>query len=211
MGETSVTITYGRSETNAKSPLFTSFEEYLAADPSDLPEGRYEYWDGELVPVMAESEFNDAIANYLFLVLTGLGIPFRLIRPHSCEVEVLGWPRTRLPDLTVLDEVHLPLMAKRNMVTRDMPPPRLLAEVVSPGNENSPNYKRDYQAKTQQYAEIGVPEYWLIDPDRAIVSVGLLADGAYQFTQFTGPQTIRSPTFPDLTLTVEQVLNAGDV
>jgi Uma2 family endonuclease len=96
-------------------------------------------------------------------------------------------------------------------VTRDMPPPRLLAEVVSPGNENSPNYKRDYQAKAQQYAEIGVPEYWLIDPDRAIVSVGILADAVYQFTQFTANQTILSPTFPSLTLTVEQVLNADDV
>jgi Uma2 family endonuclease len=211
MGEVSVTITSGGPKANAKSPQFTSFAAYLAADPADLPEGRYEYWDGELVPVMAESEFNDAIANYLFLVLTGFGIPFRLIRPHSCEVEVPGRPRTRLPDLTVLDEVHLPLIAKRNTVTRDMPPPRLLAEVVSPGNENSPNYKRDYQAKAQQYAEIGVPEYWLIDPDRAIVAVGILTDGVYQFTQFAGNQTILSPTFPGLKLTVEQVLNAGDV
>jgi Uma2 family endonuclease len=211
MGETSVTITYGRSETNAKSPQFTSFAAYLAADPADLPEGRYEYWDGELVPVMAESGLNDLLANYLFVLLVNAGVPIALIRPHSCEVEVPGRPRTRLPDLTVLDEVHLPLIAKRNTVTRDMPPPRLLAEVVSPGNENSPNYKRDYQAKAQQYAEIGVPEYWLIDPDRAIVSVGILAESSYQFTQFTGNQTIQSPTFPGLPLTVEQVLNVGDV
>ena len=34
---------------------FASFEEYLTAEVSDLPEGLYEYWDGELVPVMAES------------------------------------------------------------------------------------------------------------------------------------------------------------
>jgi Uma2 family endonuclease len=203
MGETSVTI--------SKSPQFTSFAAYLAADPADLPEGRYEYWDGELVPVMSESIGNDTIANFIFLALVEAGLPFRLIRPGKVEVVVPGRPRTRYPDLVVLEEVHLTLLKSRATITRDMPPPRLLAEVVSPGNEKSENYKRDYEEKASQYAQIEVPEYWLIDPDRAIVSVGILAEGSYQFTQFTGNQTILSPTFPGLKLTVEQVLNAGDV
>ena len=34
---------------------FSSFEAYLMADLSDLPEGRCEYWDGELRLVMVES------------------------------------------------------------------------------------------------------------------------------------------------------------
>jgi Putative restriction endonuclease len=97
--------------TVAKSPQFKSFEEYLSADPSDLPEGRCEYWDGELVPVMSESGFNALLANYLFILLMNSGIPFQLIRPHSCEVEVPGRPRTRYPDLTVLEEAHVPLIA----------------------------------------------------------------------------------------------------
>jgi Uma2 family endonuclease len=209
MGEPSVTITSDRSETNAPSLLFTSFEEYLAADPADLPEGCYEYWDGELVPVMSESIGNDTIANFIFLALVEAGLPFRLIRPGKVEVVVPDRPRTRYPDLVVLAEVHLTLLKRRATITRDMPPPRLLAEVVSPGNEKSENYKRDYEEKASQYAAIGVPEYWLIDPDRAIVAVGILANGSYQFTQFTGNQTILSPTFPSLNLTVEQVLNAG--
>jgi hypothetical protein len=50
-----------------QSPQFKRFEEYLGADPSDLPEGRFEYWDGELVPVMSESIGNDAIANFILL------------------------------------------------------------------------------------------------------------------------------------------------
>lgn len=36
---------------------FTSFEAYLTAESSDLPEGRCEYWDGELVELMTESGF----------------------------------------------------------------------------------------------------------------------------------------------------------
>jgi Uma2 family endonuclease len=191
-------------------PQFNSFEDYLAADPSDLPEGRFEYGDGELVPVMSESELNDDIANSLYFLLRSAGMWSKLIRPHSCEVEVPGKPRTRLPDLTILDEVHVPLMARRTTITRKMPPPRLLAEVVSPGSETSANYKRDYEDKPKQYAAIGVLEYWLIDPDRAVVLVGTLQNGTYQFQTFQGDMPISSLTFPTLHLTAAQILSAGE-
>ena len=188
---------------------FASFEAYLATDIADLPEGRCEYWDGELVEVMTESIFNDSLANYLYFLLIQAGIFNELVRPHSCEVEVIGRPKTRFPDLTILDDVHLTLMEKNNRVTRKMPPPRLLVEVVSPGNETSENYVRDYIDKTKQYAAIGVSEMWRIDPDRDWVQVGTLTDGAYRFVTFKGDQAIVSPTFPALNLTAAQILRAG--
>ena len=187
---------------------FASFEEYLTADPSDLPEGRCEYWDGELVPVMTESPENDDIANYIFFLLLQMGVYRKLIRPHSCEIEVIGQPKTRFPDLTILDNVHLVLMAKSNRVTRKMPPPRLVVEVVSPGDESKPNYKRDYQDKRDQYAAIGIPEYWMVDPEREWVMVGTLVSSAYQFVTFRGNDAIVSPTFPELKLTAAIVLEA---
>ena len=187
---------------------FASFEAYLTADPSDLPEGRYEYWDGELVEVMAESSFNDALANYLYLLMVQAGIYHKLIRPHSCEVEVIGKPKTRFPDLTVLDDVHLVLMDKNTRVTRDMPPPRLVVEVVSPGAESKPNYTRDYRDKRNQYAAIAIPEYWIIDPDRAWFMVGTLIGNRYQFATFRDDDAIVSPTFPELKLTAAIVFNS---
>jgi Uma2 family endonuclease len=187
---------------------FTSFEAYLSADPSDLPEGRCEYWDGELIPVMTESKINDDIANYLFVLFLQMGIYRKLLCPHSCEIEVIGKPRNRFPDLTVLEDAHLRLMTKSNRVTRDMPPPRLVVEVVSPGNEDSDNYKRDYRDKRKQYEAIGISEYWLIDPQRSWVMVGSLISGAYQFKTFQGDEAIVSPTFPELKLTTAIVLGA---
>ncbi len=142
---------------------FTSFEEYLRTDPSDLPEERCEYWDGELVPVMSESLMNDTIAVFIQLALISIGISFKLIRPGRVEVEVIGRPRTRFPDLTVLEDVHVALLEKRSTITQRMPPPRLVVEVVSPGSENSENYIRDYQNKRDQYAAIGIPEYWITE------------------------------------------------
>ncbi len=188
---------------------FRSFEEYLAMDSSDLPEGCFEYWDGELIAVMSESGFNDLLANYLLVLLMNAGIPLPLLRPHSCEVAVPGNPKTRYPDLTILDTVHIPLIERRNTITRQMPPPRVLVEVVSPGDESSDNYIRDYREKPSQYAAIGVPEMWRIDPDRAWVQVGTLITGEYNFITFRGEETIVSPTFPNLNLTAIQVLSAG--
>jgi Uma2 family endonuclease len=187
---------------------FASFEAYLTADPSDLPEERCEYWDGELVPVMSESPENDDIANYIFFLLLQMGVYRKLVRPHSCEIEVIGNPKTRFPDLTVLDNVHLVLMAKSNRVTRKMPPPRLVVEVVSPGDESKPNYKRDYIDKRDQYADRGIPEYWLVDPEREWVMVGTLVASVYQFVIFRGNDAIVSPTFPELKLTAAIVLEA---
>ena len=189
-------------------PRFASFEDYLTADASELPEGRCEYWDGELVEVMTESIFNDGLANYLFLLLVQAGIFSDLIRPHSCEVEMIGRPKTRFPDLTILDDVHLTLMEKNNRVTRKMPPPRVLIEVVSPGSETSDNYIRDYRDKPSQYAAIGVPEIWLIDPVREWVQVGTLTDSAYRLVTFMGDEAVVSLTFPALNLTAAQVLRA---
>ena len=187
---------------------FANFEAYLSADASDLPEGRCEYWDGELVPVMTESKINDDIANYIFFLLLQMGVYRKLLCPHSCEVEVIGKPRTRFPDLTVLEDVHIGLMAKSNRITRDMPPPRLVVEVVSPGDESKPNYTRDYRDKRDQYAAIAIPEYWIVDPDRDWIMVGTLMASQYQFETFTGNQTLVSLTFPELKLTATQVLDA---
>jgi Uma2 family endonuclease len=195
--------------TIAQSPKFKSLEDYLAADPADLPEGPYEYWDGELVPVMTESIGNINIAGYLFALLIQAGFPPQMLGMGQIEVLVPGNPKTRYPDFIVLDESHQVLLSKKATITRKMPPPRMLAEVVSPGDENSDNYRRDYQEKVGQYAAIGVPEYWLIDPARSVILVGILTGGAYAFQEFRGAQRIESATFADCQLTAEHILKAG--
>ena len=189
-----------------------SFEEYLSLEVGSLPEGQFEYVEGELRELPPESEPNDFIAKYLMFVLTSSGvIPLRLIRPHSCEVEVpvlqAGDPRTRIPDLVILRPEHLTLTQKRLTITRQMPPPVLIAEVVSPGDANR---KRDYERKREQYQELGVLEYWLIDPDLQSITVLELQAGTYaEVGSFRGGEQIISRAFPALSLTAEQVPIAG--
>ncbi len=191
--------------------LKLSFEEYLSLESGSLPEGRFEYVNGELRELPPESEPNDFIANYLLFAIASSGLmPLRLIRPHSCEVEVPvlqeGDARTRIPDLVILRPDHLPLLHRRLTVTREMMPPLLIAEVVSPGNANQ---QRDYDRKRQQYEELGVLEYWLIDPAQGQITVLELQNGLYaEVGVFQAQAQIRSPLFPDLSLTAEQVLAA---
>ncbi|WNZ23300.1 Uma2 family endonuclease [Leptolyngbya sp. NK1-12] len=192
--------------------LKITFEDYLSLEPDSLPEGRFEYVNGELRALPPESEPNNWICRCLFLQLANANlVSARLIVTHSCEVEVPvlqdSDPRTRIPDLVILRPEHLALTRRRLTITRDMPPPVLIAEVVSSGNANE---QRDYERKREQYQELGVLEYWLIEqhPILQVITVLASQNGLYrEVGVFRGGNRIISPLFPDLTLTAEQVLN----
>jgi len=146
--------------TQAK-PRFATFEEYLSY--SSEMEGRFQLINGELIELPPESRFNSTIAVYILLALIKAGISIELIHPGKCEVQVpilnLGDAANRFPDLVTLREEHLDLTRRRLTITLDMPPPRLVVEVVNPGKTNR---DRDYINKRAQYAAIAVDEYWLI-------------------------------------------------
>ncbi|NEQ69097.1 MAG: Uma2 family endonuclease, partial [Symploca sp. SIO2D2] len=98
---------------------------------------------------------------------------------------------------------------KQALLKANMPAPALVIEVVSPGEPGDKNYDRDYVEKRQEYAARGIREYWLIDPHHQVVLVLTLQGQSYQEQRFTGAIAIASPTFPNLNLTAEQILNAG--
>lgn len=196
--------------TQAK-PRFSTFKDYLSYD--DGTDNRCELVDGVLIELPPESGLNDAIANYLFLRIAATGINFLLIRPHTCELQVPlinpGDPYNRFPDLVVLREEHLILTQQRLTVTLDMLPPRLVVEVVSPGQKNR---ERDYQSKLAQYQAREIGEYWIVDPEMQIVTVlSLESIGYREIGKFRADDRIVSPTFSDsnLLLTARQVLSAG--
>ena len=191
-----------------------TLDEYLALDAEDwvalgLPEGRCEYVDGVLIELPPESEQNDRIALNLRDQLLGWVSNDWLIRVHSCEVVVPALrandPSTRFPDLVVLQEAHLPLIERRLAIPLETVPPKLIAEVVSPGTKNE---KRDYERKREQYAARGIPEYWLLEPQHQRVRVLELQENQYiEVGVFRGSDRIRSTAFGRLPLTAEQLLN----
>jgi len=114
----------------------------------------------------------------------------------------------RQPDLIVhSDESRAAILEDGKLLRIDMPVPLLVVEVCSSSKTEQQSRRRDYEEKPAEYAARGIPEYWLVDPDGAIVRVGSLVGREYKFQDFTGNQMLVSPTFPSLNLTVEQVLS----
>jgi Uma2 family endonuclease len=187
-----------------------TLEEFLAYD--DGTDTRYELVDGVLVEMGAESTINTRIASYLhgmFIFLLGLSSDLVAFKQ---KIQVSSsYVSARDPDLiihTEASDLAIDGLSEACLKLND-PNPAIVIEVVSPGNENSDNYQRDYEQKPVEYADRGIPEMWMIDPERSVVLIGTLTDGAYQFQEFRGGDAVISPTFPALKLTAIEILKRG--
>lgn len=84
--------------------------------------------------------------------------------------------KLREPDAMIWLNEH-----KDRMQGRASGPPDLALEIISPGNE-----QHDLVTKLREYAQAGVPEYWIIEPEIRRVSVFSLENGAYKLTSNFG-------------------------
>ncbi|MEB3359493.1 MAG: Uma2 family endonuclease [Synechococcales bacterium] len=195
---------------DAIAPPKMTLADYLSYD--DGTDTRYELENGELLAMPPESDFNRRIAMFLLVYFFQQGVPFPRLTMKT-EVAVSGTRATvRLPDLMVLSEELAQALAgaSRSTVMLDMPPPRLVVEVVSPGKKNE---ERDYRYKRSQYQARGIAEYWIIDPMQQKVTLLNLVAGLYEEAVFAGDAEIASPLLQALgqstPLTAAQVFEAG--
>lgn len=181
------------------APQKMTLEEFFNYD--DGTDAIYEFEDGDLLLMTAESEINRRIAMFILVYFVQLGIPaYRL--SMKTEIVTTG-SRVRVPDLVVFSEELATAMegAKRSTVMPEMPPPLLVVEVVSP-NQSS----RDYRYKRSEYAARGVAEYWIVDPILQQVTVLEWVEGFYEEKVYLGDSEIASLVFANLKLSVVQVL-----
>lgn len=195
--------------TSYTATRYQSYQEYLD-DESLAPNGNYRLLStGELIELAEENDLNVRIALRLLIILAQIenGVYAERLRNGNKEVQVnpVGdrWVN-RKPDLMLLQPEHLNT-ADRAICLGSMPP-LFVAEVVSPGSENSNNYQRDYVWKRQQYEELGILEYWIIDPHRAKVTVLTLLNGRFESEVYAASQQIISSLFPALKISVEKLL-----
>ena len=183
-------------------PRLTTFADYLAFD--DGLERRYELTYGDLIEVPPESYQNVLISRAIDPALSEI-VGFRRVRTHQLAIELLGQPKNRFPDLTVLRPEHLDQLQGlgKSAITLEMAPPLLVIEVVSPGVDNR---RRDYLDKRNQYEWRGIPEYWIVDPQEQCVTVLAMVEGSYTEAVFTADEVVLSPTFPNWPLTVVEML-----
>lgn len=190
-----------------------SLDEFIARYGGD---NRYELIDGEvfnLEPTGQHEEVAALITAKICVQIDRLGLPWfvlqrGLFRPSSASMTAFR------PDVMVVDRTEVAkesLWQEQSIITRG-DSIKFVAEVVSG------NWQNDYARKVEDYAALGIPEYWIADylglggirhigkPKQPTLSICTLVDGEYEINLFRGNDAIASPTFPNLNLTAEQVL-----
>jgi Uma2 family endonuclease len=186
---------------SSPSKYFT-FEDYLAYD--DGTDTRYELENGVLVEMPPESEENNDIARRLLFEF-GRHFPVELIAHKDTEIEVTGRRATgRIPDLLIHTEESKAAIAgtTRATISRDMPPPALVVEVVSPGQVNR---DRDYRYKHTEYAAREIAEYWIVDPKLKQITLCKWVSGLYEDRIYRGSEKLQSSLVPDFGCTPDEI------
>jgi Uma2 family endonuclease len=192
-----------------------TFDEFVARYGDDK---RYELIDGEvfdLEPTGPHEEVAGFITQKICFQIELAQMPWTvfqrpLFRPPHIDMTAFR------PDVAVIDRrelIHETLWPEQSVLTRGSSI-KFVAEVVSS------NWQNDYSRKMEDYATLGIPEYWIADykglggikhigqPKQPTLSICLLDDGEYKIQILRGDEAIVSPTFPGLNLTAGQVLRA---
>jgi len=145
------------------------------------------------------TEEHQAILEYLFLTFRAfieqLGGKVRFA-PLRLQVRA---GRFREPDILLVRDARDPRRQNRYWLGAD-----LVVEIVSPDDP-----ERDTVTKRVDYAEAGVPEYWIVNPVEATITVLQLAETAYnEYGVFTRGETARSALLNGLSVAVDDVLDA---
>ena len=193
-----------------------SFGDFIARyDDSN----RYELIDGEvfdLEPTGYHEEVSAFITTKVCAQIDAIALNWFVLQRGLLRPSNLGMTAFR-PDVMVIDRNELvkePLWHDQSILTMGSSI-KFVAEVVSS------NWQNDYARKVEDYAILGIPEYWIADyaglggtrhigkPKQPTLSICTLVKGEYEIQQIRGNQPITSFTFPNLKLTAEQVLKAG--
>jgi Uma2 family endonuclease len=181
-------------------PRKMTLEEYLTYN--DGTDKRYELDEGYLILMPPATGRHEVLVglllSYFSQIIQQQGLD---LYASANGVEFLTSPQQpRKPDVCLISRQQTEQIWLVSAILST--PPVLAVEVVSPES-----VKRDYQIKRREYAQVGVDEYWIVDPLKGKVTVLLLEDGDYLNQEFVGDQVVRSQLFPDWTITAEQILN----
>jgi Uma2 family endonuclease len=192
--------------------LFT-FDNFLARY-QDNP--RYELADGEIIdiePTGPHEAVGGKLATKIGVAIETAKLPWFI--PRTCLLRPFTDVATaRRPDVIVLDEtaiINEPQWAKEPVITLGSSV-KLVAEVVST------NWETDYARKLEEYALLGIVEYWIVDyrglggvafigkPKQPTFTVCQLIGEEYQQFQYRLGGPISSYIFPNIQLRLDDVM-----
>ena len=177
---------------NVKTRL--TYADYLKTSDDE----RYELLNGELVmppaPLTGHQMISIALASrlYLFVEEKGLGtVVAALTDVVLSDTDVVQ------PDVLFVSSQRIHILTRENIQGA----PDLVVEILSPATS-----ERDRTIKLDLYAQHGVKEYWIVDPDAKTIMVMLRGEGGLEVAGLYGEgQTLRSPTLKGFSVALEEV------
>jgi Uma2 family endonuclease len=172
-------------------------EQYLGL--TDDTNRLVEFTDGYLEVLPMQTDYHQSILQYLFLQFV------EFVRPRGGKVHFAAL-RLRIrpgmfrdPDLLLLLDAKDPRRENRFWLGAD-----LVLEVVSPDKP-----ERDLVTKRGDYAEAGIPDYWIVNPDTEMVTVLRLQGGVYvEHGVFGRGEAASSPLLDGFAVPVDEVFAA---
>ncbi len=169
-----------------------TLEEFFA-----IPEGppKVELEEGELIVTAQPHGRHQTVLMRLAYAIDNHTIQIKLGRIWpEIDVHLPGEARVYVPDLVFLTTEHLDRFSDEDGRIHGMPD--LVVEIISPSTE-----RRDRTTKFRVYQQVGVPWYWLIDPDSLIIQENKLTPEGYLVAQSIAPGEAFTPgLFPGLSI-----------
>jgi Uma2 family endonuclease len=173
-----------------------TWEDFIALDEDDLRE----LIDGDLIEVEVPKRIHErmviAIGAALHAWARERGAGEVLASAYRVRItDTLGVT----PDVQYFRRGHEPSLEHADGLATGHPD--LVVEVVS-------RWSRllDRVLKSRWYAAIGVPEYWIVDPDARTLESFVLQDGRWVLaTTAAGSETFSPPSFPGLAVSGDEL------
>lgn len=188
------------------------FEEFIAFDDGNGFH-EYELVDGRLVLMPEPDDWHEEILEFLSFMFE---LQYRQSRLNYSvrkrNALLIENNRGRRPDIAVIER---PATRREDRQPGIRTTPLMIVEIASG------NWSTDLVDKQEEYEALGVPVYWIVDYRGQIpakycqrgkgkkVIVLTLEHGMYQKTEYVEGEAIPCPLFPELALTVDQILAAA--
>ena len=160
-----------------------------------------EFTDGHLQELPMPTDTHQAVLAFLYDLFRARLGPFGGVVRFSALRMRIREGKFREPDLLMLRDRSDPRRQDRYWLGAD-----LVAEVVSP---DAPD--RDLVEKRADYAEGGIPEYWIADPrDETITVLALEGESYVEHGRFSRGEAATSPLLEGFTADVSAVFDAPE-
>ena len=170
-----------------------SVQEYLDLNGNRL----VEFSNGYIEVLTMPTTRHQLMAKLLLLLLTDFVDRPGRGRSLMAPLRVRLWPdKFREPDLVVMLAEHADRMRDEFWDGAD-----LVMEVVSDDDR-----RRDLETKRFEYGRAGIPEYWIVDPQKGAITVLSLSGTTYAVHgEFARGQRATSVLLPGFSVAVEEV------